>query len=112
MNDLSINTASLKKCWFGYRTADFRSAESAILVHYDADKAPITAHIYETGETVTGSLDKVLAAIGRAQRAVHEKMTGRAAPSDMKRGFFTQSWQGETRATASGELFLVPRNQQ
>lgn len=115
---MNINQYDLKKRWFGFQSKDRRSADSALLVNYDASAGGenISVHIYAYDKTVTGTIDHILSEITKASKANHKEMTGEKAPEpeiiDGKKktyAFFTQAWQGEAREIASGNLFYVKK---
>lgn len=112
--NFDVNESSLKKRWFGFTDLNATTALSAILVNYNVEHYPaVTAHIYDSNETITGTFDEVHRLISDTMRDVHKEMNGEDAPKPKGSGadlvnyqFMTQSFQGEIRTRASGPLFF------
>ncbi|MGI9835655.1 hypothetical protein ACJPQX_20650 [Vibrio vulnificus] len=108
MTPIDINKPSLSKRWFGYRTECGLLARFALLVNYETrDEGGVKAFIYATDEFFEGETCEVLAKINTTLNSEFKRMLEQEPPPN-NRGFFTQPWQGETRPTASGELFYIP----
>lgn len=106
---LDINTPSLDKRWFGYKTQCKQLAKLAILVNYKCnEKGGVSAFIYITEELIEGETCEVLAYINNILNIEYKKAFNETPPNTNKFGFFTQPWQGEKRRVADGELFYVP----
>lgn len=104
---MDINTPSLSKRWFGYRTECGLLASFALLIHYSSrPTGGMSAFIYETGDLIEGDAVDVLSQISKVVNSEYQKKLGTTPPPN-DRGFFTQTWQGETRSSADGELFYV-----
>lgn len=108
MTTIDIHKPSLSKRWFGYRTECGLLAKFALLVNYKSrDEGGVKALIYATEEFFEGEAGEVIAKINATLNREFERQL-KQAPPPKDRGFFTQPWQGETRPTASGELFYIP----
>ncbi|RGP86609.1 hypothetical protein BC354_13515 [Vibrio cholerae] len=104
---MDVNDLSLNKRWFGYRTECGLLACFALLVNYKCCESGVRAFIYATGDCFEGNVVDVLDKISSVLDSQFVKKLG-FIPPPKDRGFFTQTWQGEARVIADGELFYIP----
>ena len=107
MEHFKIETPSLSKRWFGYRTECGKLASFAVLVHYEVNEGGgMKAYVYLTSQLIVGKVSDVLSEISAIIDCEFEKKLKRPPPPK-DRAFYTQAWQGEERKIADGKIFQV-----